>query len=59
MINTLNHKVDLEITLYRIGEPKKTGGKICHNIGKFLQYNDFLEIKRRVKTYQLLKALRK
>ena len=46
IINNLNQKLDLEITLqdiertHRIGEPKKSRGKTHPIIVKFLQYNN-------------------
>ena len=46
IINTLNEKLDLDITLWdlerthRIGEPKKTRGKTRPIIVKFVQYNN-------------------
>ena len=46
IINTLNEKLDLDITLrnlertHRIGERKKTRGKTCPIIVKFVRYKD-------------------
>ena len=46
IINTLNEKLDLDITLrdlertHQIGEPKTTRGKTPPIIAKFVQYND-------------------
>ena len=46
IINTLNEKLDLDITLrnlertHRIGERKKTRGKTCPIIVKFVLYKD-------------------
>ena len=46
IINTLNEKLDLDITLrdmdrtHHIKEPKKTRGKTCPIIVKFVRHND-------------------
>ena len=53
--NTLNEKLDLEITLqdiermHRIGEPEKTRGKTHPIIVKFVWYNNWNQVFRNKK----------